>query len=123
MLSISYSSLSFASRLDRRHPRDVFEVFWPRLAHFFARCHGHTSSGEEVNVFTDVVPRARHRTVIVPSAAPVSTPSPSPSLLERRLGGRPDLDLGTLRHLRDSLTLAIPSRQVSASGSFLCFLS
>ncbi len=111
------SPLSFVSRLDRRHPKDVFEVFWPRLAHLFARCHGHTSSGEEVNVFTDIVPRARHRTVIVPPSAPEPISSPPPSLLERCLAGRPDLDLGALRYLRDSLTLAIPSRQVSDPGS------
>jgi hypothetical protein len=104
-------------RLDRRHPKDVFDVFWPRLANLFARCHGHTASGEAVNVFTEVVPHARHRTVTVPASAPESAPSPSPSLLERRLAGRPDLDLGALRHLRDSLTLAIPSRQVSDPGS------
>jgi hypothetical protein len=104
--------LFLSLRLDRRHPRDVFEVFWPRLAHLFARCHGHTASGEEVNVFTEVVPRVRRRTVAVPPSGPeAASPSPS-SLLDRRLAGRSDLDLGTLRHLRDSLTLAIPSRQV-----------
>jgi hypothetical protein len=104
-------------RLDRRHPKDVFDVFWPRLAGLFARCHGHTADGEEVNVFTEIVPRARHRSMAVPRPAPV----PPSSLLERRLAGRPDLDLGALRHLRDSLTLAIPSRQVSASGFISVF--
>jgi hypothetical protein len=104
-------------RLDRRHPKDVFDVFWPRLANLFARCHGHTASGEAVNVFTEVVPRARHHTVTVPPSAPEPASSPSPSLLARCLAGRPDLDLGALRHLRDSLTLAIPSRQVSDSDS------
>jgi hypothetical protein len=65
-----------------------------------------------VNVFTEVVPRVRRRTVAVPPSGPeAASPSP-PSLLDRRLAGRLDLDLGTLRHLRDSLTLAIPSRQV-----------
>jgi hypothetical protein len=105
-------------RLDRRHPKDVFDVFWPRLAGLFARCHGHTTDGEAVNVFTEVVPRARHRTLTVPPSAPESALSSSPSLLERRLAGRPDLDIGALRHLRDSLTLAIPSQQVSDPGSF-----
>jgi hypothetical protein len=110
-------------RLDRRHPQDVFDVFWPRLAGLFARCHGHTADGEAVNVFTEVVPRARHRSLTVPPSRQESAPPPSQSLLERRLAGRPDLDVGALRHLRDSLTLAIPSRQVSDPGFFLLFLS
>jgi hypothetical protein len=103
-------------RLDRRHPKDVFDVFWPRLAGLFARCHGHTADGEAVNVFTEVVPRAGRRTGVVPPSVPEVSPSSSSSLLERRLVGRPDLDLGALRHLRERLTLAIPSRQVSAPG-------
>ncbi len=117
LLTFFYFLLPFVSRLDRRHPQDVFDVFWPRLAGLFARCHGHTADGEAVNVFTEIVPRARCRSMTVPRSVPTSAPVPSSSLLERRLAGRPDLDLGVLRHLRDSLTLAIPSRQVSASGS------
>jgi hypothetical protein len=66
-------------------------------------------------VFTEIVPRARYRTMTVPRSAPASAPTPPSSLLERRLAGRPDLEMGTLRHLRDSLTLAIPSRQVGDS--------
>ena len=72
-------------------------------------------------MFTEIVPRARCRTMTVPRSAPASAPTPPSSLLERRLAGRPDLEVGTLRHLRDSLTLAIPSRQVSDSV-FCCFV-
>jgi hypothetical protein len=69
-------------------------------------------------VFTEIVPRAGYRTMTVPCSALASAPTPSSSLLERRLAGRPDLEVGSLRHLRDSLSLAIPSRQVSDSVFF-----
>ena len=102
-------------RLDRRHPGDVFEVFWPRLARLFSKCYGHTADGVEIDVFVEVVPRSGRcaRTTSPVDPAP-SVPS-SCSLLDRRLAARPDLDLGALRHLRERLTLAIPSRQVSDS--------
>jgi hypothetical protein len=109
--------LFLSLRLDRRHPGDVFDVFWPRLARFFAKCYGHTADGEAVNVFTEVVPRAGRRTGVAPPSAPETSASSSSSLLEQRLIVRPDLDLGALRHLRERLTLAIPSRQVSDPGS------
>ncbi len=100
-------------RLDRRHPGDVFEVFWPRLARFFSKCYGHTADGVEIDVFAEVVPRSGRR---VRATSPLDTAPSVPSscsLLDRRLAARPDLDLGALRHLRERLTLAIPSRQVS----------
>ena len=100
-------------RLDRRHPGDVFEVFWPRLARLFSKCYGHTADGVEIDVFAEVVPRSGRRVRTVPPLGPEVPVSSSCSLLDRRLAARPDLDLGALRHLRERLTLAIPSRQVS----------
>jgi len=96
-------------------------VFWPRLARLFAKCYGHTADGEEVDVFAEVVPRSGRRTGAAPPSAPEVPVSSSCSLLERRLVVRPDLDLGALRHLRERLTLAIPSRQVSDPGFVFYF--
>jgi hypothetical protein len=108
-----FSLLILIVRLDRRHPGDVFEVFWPRLAGLFAKCYGHTADGVEIDVFAEVVPRSGRRARTIPPLSPALPVSSSCSLLDRRLVSRPDLDLGALRHLRERLTLAIPSRQVS----------
>jgi hypothetical protein len=105
------------------HPRNVRLFLWPPLPTIFSGCWGHHADGSPVDPLEEVVSRPsawRRRSVPDPrGAAParssrvVNNISPSPpSLLERRLAGRTDLDLGALRHLRDSLTLAIPSRQV-----------
>jgi hypothetical protein len=90
-------------------------VFWPRLARLFAKCYGHTADGVEVDVFAEVVPRSGRRVRTTSPLDPAPPVSSSCSLLDRRLAARPDLDLGALRHLRERLTLAIPSRQVSES--------
>jgi hypothetical protein len=99
-------------RLDRRHPEDVFQVFWPHMARTFSRCYGHLEDGEEVNVFTEVIPHAGRRIRVPTRVIRAPTSPPSGSLLERRSICRPDLDLGALRYMRERLTLAIPSRQV-----------
>jgi hypothetical protein len=107
-------------RLDRRHPEDVFQVFWPHMARTFSRCYGHLEDGEEVNVFTEVIPYAGRRIRVPTRVLRTPTSPPSGSLLERRSICRPDLDLGALRYMRERLTLAIPSRQVIHSlGVFL----
>ncbi len=107
-------------RLDRRHPEDVFQVFWPHMARTFSRCYGHLEDGEEVNVFTEVIPYAGRRIRVPTRVTRAPTSPPSGSLLERRSICHPDLDLGALRYMRERLTLAIPSRQVICFlGSFL----
>jgi len=82
------------------------------MARTFSRCYGHLEDGEEVNVFTEVIPYAGRRIRVPTRVIRTPTSPPSGSLLERRSICRPDLDLGALRYMRERLTLAIPSRQV-----------
>jgi hypothetical protein len=109
-------------RLDRRHPEDVFQVFWPHMARTFSRCYGHLEDGEEVDVFTEVIPYAGRRIRVPTRVTRTPTSPPSGSLLERRSICRPDLDLGALRYMRERLTLAIPSRQVIYSLGVVPFV-
>jgi hypothetical protein len=107
---VSISIIAF--RLGRRHPEDVFRVFWPHLTRFFSRCYGHLPSGDEVNVFTEVVPRAGRRNRADHPAVQEAAASPPSSLLERRLACRPDLDADILWSVRERLVLSLPPRQV-----------
>ncbi len=83
------------------------------MARTFSRCYGHLEDGEEVNVFTEVIPHAGRRIRVPTRVIRAPSSPPSGSLLERRSICRPDLDLGALRYMRERLTLALPSRQVS----------